>query len=274
MSIQDSKESLTCPHCGAPRQGESECARCGIIFAKVHAQLATPFAAAASAVESARTGVAPIDPEERTELLVRIVALPLALFVAWLLVNTSLGHALVRTFFGMWVHESGHAVTAWFCGFHAVPGPWFTPIAESRSFVFALMFSAAIIALMRFGWRAKRSGLVVFGAAALLLQLVGTVMLSLRAANALVLFGGDGGCLVLGSALMMTLYVGEDSPLRTNRCGLVSFPLGHSPSSTCFRPGGRPVPTRTSFHSASSKAWASAIPAGWWKTVDGRRQLW
>ena len=45
------------------------------------------------------------------------------------------GHCLQRTFLSMMVHELGHAVTAWWCGFGALPGLWKTLIPETRGVV-------------------------------------------------------------------------------------------------------------------------------------------
>jgi hypothetical protein len=75
------------------------------------------------------------------------LAVPGALVVAALVDHTELGAFLLRTFFGMWLHELGHAVAAWLCGFPAFPGPWFTPMAEERSALFALAIMAGLAAL-------------------------------------------------------------------------------------------------------------------------------
>lgn len=39
---------------------------------------------------------------------------------------------LARTFLTMWVHELGHAASAWLCGLGAFPGPWRTPVSGAR----------------------------------------------------------------------------------------------------------------------------------------------
>jgi hypothetical protein len=52
---------------------------------------------------------------------------------------------------------------------------------------------------------------MLLGAALALLQVIGTLGLSARAAAALITFGGDGGAIVIGSALMAMFFAGEDT---------------------------------------------------------------
>lgn len=61
--------------------------------------------------------------ESELEARLRHFGIPVALLLALLLVKTAAGHFLLRTFLSMWVHELGHAATAWLCGFPAFPGP-------------------------------------------------------------------------------------------------------------------------------------------------------
>ncbi len=56
------------------------------------------------------------DGEAALERRVKLLALPLALGVCALLAASQGGRFLLRLFCGMWVHEVGHAVTAWACG--------------------------------------------------------------------------------------------------------------------------------------------------------------
>jgi hypothetical protein len=129
-----------------------------------------------------------------------------ALVVARLLVATGIGHFFLRTFLGMWVHEAGHAVAAWLCGFPAFPGPWFTPTASERSPLFALLVAAAIGYGAYRAWRAERVALVWALAALLFVQFFCTVLIRAGSAMAFIYFAGDGGALVLGTLLMTTLY--------------------------------------------------------------------
>lgn len=148
------------------------------------------------------------------EFRLRLFALPVALACAWWFGATRLGNWLVPIFFSMWVHESGHAVTAWLCGYPAFPGPWLTPIGSSRAPVLALLAAAGLAFWVWRGWKERRLLRVVGGGTVLSLQFIGTVLLSHAAAQQLIYFGGDAGALVLGSVLMATVYAPADSRIR------------------------------------------------------------
>jgi hypothetical protein len=152
--------------------------------------------------------------ESRLEDRLRTWAIPAALLGAFLLVSLKPGHFLVRVFLSMWVHEIGHATTAWLCGFPAFPGPWLTPMAESRSGLFGLLVFAAIAAGAYWTWRTERRRLSLAVSALLAVQLFCTLALSEARAKQLVVFMGDGGCLVLGTLLMLTVYAPEDSAIK------------------------------------------------------------
>jgi hypothetical protein len=201
----------TCPHCGAPRPaGRLECPRCGVIYSKAEAR--------AAAIEAA----APAPPREDgflsegplLEARIRAWAIPSALACALLLVSTGPGRALVRIFFSMWVHELGHAAAAWLCGVLAVPGPWRTLTASGRSPLFAALVSAALIYALVRSWLAGRRKTAVCAGAVLALQLGCTLLPDLRTATALIVFAGDGGCLVLGTLLMASVYAPAEGAIR------------------------------------------------------------
>jgi hypothetical protein len=141
------------------------------------------------------------------ELRMRALALPLAIAVAWGVAHTGMPRSLMRIFFSMWIHEIGHAVTAWLCGLPAFPGPWFTPVAQQRSWLFALCLTALLVYGGQRAWRKKHPIAAGLCAALFLFQTVGTLALRLRQAQEWMIFGGDAGCLVLGTLLMATLYV-------------------------------------------------------------------
>jgi hypothetical protein len=151
------------------------------------------------------------DPD--VERRIRQLALPLALLLAFLVSRSGL-RGIARTFLTMWVHELGHATSAWLCGFGAFPGPWRTPISDGRLPLVSLMLVAALGYAGYRAWqvRAYRScaGLGVL----LLVQAWLTLGLRTHAAHGLVIFMGDGGCLLLGTALMATLYVAPGSALH------------------------------------------------------------
>ena len=157
LPMMDVSASSNCPRCAAPRAPLPECPRCGVIYAKADARAARANKAHAPVPErAAETSVqiAEVLPESARwrgeledaalELRLRQWALPVALAVAYLLLTTSVGHFLLRIFFGMWVHEVGHAAAAWLCGFPAFPGPWLTPVASQRSLFLALFLAAGL----------------------------------------------------------------------------------------------------------------------------------
>ena len=150
--------------------------------------------------------------DARRELLVCAVAPPAALVVAWALVASNSGHALVRTFVSMWIHELGHAVSAWACGYGAFPGPWRTPVSSGRMPLVVALVAGVLGWLGWRGWRARRPSVVAAAAGGLVIQLVCTT-LPAHSARALFTFGGDGGSLVLGALLVATVWADPEGPL-------------------------------------------------------------
>jgi len=150
----------------------------------------------------------------RAELWLARVAVPCALVLASILAHTGPGRFFMRTFAGMWLHELGHAVIAWLCGFPAFPGPWITGIAESRSVPFALLITAGLGCIAWRGWTEERRVLIALAASGFVLQLFGTLALSPDRAQLLITFGGDGGALVFGAALMATFFTPPGHPLH------------------------------------------------------------
>jgi len=212
-----------CPRCGRDRVPGPECPHCGVLYAKARPRAARPppdtgIGAGDWAAAGAERLLSPpviwlgdVDAARR-ELLIRAAAPPAALLVAWALVSSDAGHAFVRTFLSMWVHELGHAVTAWLTGHGAFPGPWQTFVSESRQPMVVACLAVALAALAWRGWRSGRPALAALGAAGLVVQLTCT-LLPPGAAGALITFGGDGGAMVLGAALVSTLWTDPEGPL-------------------------------------------------------------
>jgi hypothetical protein len=146
-----------------------------------------------------------------TELKYRIFALPVALLVARLIAGTGL--RMAAAMLAMVLHESGHAITAWLAGRWAVPLLWVTMHGEERSWGIVLVVSAAIILGGFLAWRAERRGWLGAAAAGLVLQL----MILRGPAGTLIVFGGDGGALVLATVLMATFYAPRESALYRSR---------------------------------------------------------
>jgi hypothetical protein len=151
------------------------------------------------------------DPE--IEKRIRQLALPAALALALVISRSGL-RGFARTFLTMWVHETGHAVTAWLGGFGAFPGPWLTPISEGRMPVVTVLLAALLGYAAFRAWTARALWTCAGVGVLLLLQLVMTFGTRAHQAHALILFGGDGGVLLLGTVLMATIYVAPGSVLH------------------------------------------------------------
>ena len=215
----------TCPWCNAPRAAGPTCPRCGANYAKAeliktqgHAAI-TPAPAAneetpvvpqvASAVIVGADERAGDDPVLEWKLCVGAIPAALALAAAF----HALTPSLQRIFFGMPVHELGHAVTAWLCGFTAIPTLWRTFMPESRGFFAAVVLAGALGYLLVRAWRAEKPGYVVLLAAALIVQGFGTLVLRENTALMLITFAGDGMGMVLAAALMASFFFGKRTQL-------------------------------------------------------------
>jgi hypothetical protein len=157
----------------------------------------------------------PVD--ERREARLRLAVVPGALLLAWLVTATGAGRFLARIFTGMWLHELGHAMTAWLCSIPAVPGPWMTPMGRARSAAVFLLVAAGLGIWAWRGWVTERRHRAVIASGLVLLQGGCSILLPLRSAHVVITFMGDGGALVLGTLLMASFYVHAESPLRTRR---------------------------------------------------------
>lgn len=145
--------------------------------------------------------------EGRLEARLRLAVLPVALGIAWLAVRSPGFQGLLRIFFTMPVHELGHAVTAWFCGFSATPTLWVTHVSDERSTFMTLVLSGLLGALVWQGWKRRRWAWLGVGAGLLAVHWTGRFGLTQTQAQALFFFGGDAGLMVLGALLMATFYV-------------------------------------------------------------------
>jgi hypothetical protein len=204
---------MRCPKCQFDHELQTtECLKCGIVFARYQAALEGAAAnQAVLAVPAPRSPVAPVTVRDDAlrELKYRIFALPLALLVARLVAGTGL--RLAASMLAMVLHESGHAITAWLTGRWAVPLLWVTPHGEERSWFIVLALSAAIISGGFLAWKAQRWGWVCAAGAVLILQ---WIVLCLRtSAEAMIVFWGDGGAMVLATILMATFYAPRESAL-------------------------------------------------------------
>jgi hypothetical protein len=224
--------AMRCPKCQFDHALQTtECLKCGIVFTRYQAALdaAAQQAAVAVPVAPALIEAGPMieadspSPSEALdvrraaskELTYRAFALPVALLVARGVVSTGL--RLPVSMLTMVLHESGHAITAWLTGRWAVPLPWVTMHGQSRGRLIVVLVTAAILfaglasfELRIWGWRwtwACITGVL------LLAQLI---ILCSPMQEALVVFGGDGGALVLAALLMAAFYAPRESALHKN----------------------------------------------------------
>ena len=220
--------NTTCPWCQTPREPGPTCPRCGANYAKAEAIKLQGRANAAAQ--------APVDPVEdiaEVEVVLGDVtsaeregfddldlewkfcvgAIPTMLCLALAFNAMDLGHSLQRMFLTMPVHELGHAVTAWLCGFGAIPSLWITRIAEDRGLMAPLALLGGVGFVMYRAWLAENRGLLVLGGAVLLLQAVGTLGIKTDTARALISFGGDGMGMVLATLLMSSFFFGKKTQL-------------------------------------------------------------
>jgi hypothetical protein len=232
---------MRCPKCQFDHPLQTiECLKCGIVFSRYRAALesaanqahpdvavavSTPPAlaepaAAANDAPRRNDELSDVRAEARTELKYRILALPAALLLARLVAGTGL--RMVAAMLAMVLHESGHAITAWLTGRWAVPLPWVTPHGQERSWLIVLLVTAVIGFAGFLAWKMERPGWVLAAAGLLLLQLI---VLTLPA-EAMIVFFGDGGALVLATLLMATFYAPRESRLYKSwglRWGLLAI---------------------------------------------------
>ena len=194
---------------------------CGVIYAKArHDDGLAPPPPPPTAASTTEAKAHPRDTwdsmgvDTALEFKLRVAAVPLALFVAWFATKSGIWHFLGRAFLSMWVHETGHALTAWLCAFGAIPGPWFTPIWETRSIAVGIIVTGGIGYMMYHGLASRQRWQVLLGATLLVLQITGTLVLDQRNAREFIILGGDAGCLVLGTLLMASFYTGPESGIH------------------------------------------------------------
>ena len=211
---------MRCPKCQFDHELQTtECLKCGIVFSRYHAaleaaanpsSLAVPLVQAPALSPDAAFSLQDIDApsDARKEFNYRLLALPLALLLARLIAGT--GVRVAVGMLAMVLHESGHAITAWLTGRWAVPLLWVTMHGETRSWSVVLILMSAIVFGGFLAWKAQRWGWLCIAGAVLLLQLI---FLSAPNPVALIVFGGDGGAMVLATILMATFYAPRDSAL-------------------------------------------------------------
>jgi hypothetical protein len=216
---------MRCPKCQFDHPLQTiECLKCGIVFSRYRAapesaaNQANPDAPMAMSTMAVSAPAALAEPatfsndalsrtDARRELKYRILTLPLALLLARLLAGTPL--RMAAAMLAMVLHESGHAITAWLTGRWAVPLLWVTPHGQERSWLIVLLVTAAILFGGFLAWKMERPGWLLAVGAVLVLQLIALS----SPAEAMIVFFGDGGALVLATILMATFYAPRESAL-------------------------------------------------------------
>lgn len=212
---------MQCPKCQFDHALQTtECLKCGIVFSRYlaaqeaaakRAAVAVPLPVVEPAALPYPATFADTDRGDALrELKYRVLAVPLALILARLIVRTGLG--IVAGMLAMVVHESGHAITAWLTGRWAVPMLWVTMHGDDRSWSVVLILTSAIAFGGFVAWKMERWGWVCIAGAVLLLQLF-FLSLPQYLDGSLIVFGGDGGALVLATILMATFYAPRESAI-------------------------------------------------------------
>ena len=228
--------SSKCAWCENPKTAGPTCSNCGADYAKAEAikqrgkaDIAPATAAVAGTAHNGFTmevidsSAAVADP--MLEKKICIAAMPSMLAFAFLVQISGFGTILQRIVFGMPIHELGHATVSWFCGFNAVPTLWKTLSPADRGIAASFVLFVSIAALANYGRQTMKNVWVVVAAFLLLLQGIGTFMLSERDARQYILFGGDGGGMVLATLLMLSFYFGKQTQLYSGglRWGFLSI---------------------------------------------------
>lgn len=214
--------TAACPWCNAPRAAGETCPRCGANYAKaemIRAHGRAPVADEAVAAPVPEPAVAATlvgmearaveDPELEWRLCAAAIPAALLIALAFHLVTPG----LQRIFFGMPIHELGHAISAWFCGYAALPTLWRTFVAEERGWLAPVALAGALGYMMVRAYLAEKHYLVALGAALLAVQAIGTFYIRETSAHVVFAFGGDGIGMVLATGLMATFFFGKRTQL-------------------------------------------------------------
>lgn len=213
-----------CAWCEHPKTAGPVCSSCGADYAKaeaikLHGKVQIDTAVEESditggpgfTIETVSGAIEVEDPALEKKLC--IITIPAMLAAGFLVQLTGLFSSVQRIVFGMPVHELGHATVAWFCGFNAIPTVWKTISPTDRGIVASILVFGGILALANYGRRKMESSWIFLAVCLLVLQGYGTFMLSQRDAEMYIIFGGDGGGMVIATLLMITFYSGKETQL-------------------------------------------------------------
>lgn len=205
---------MECPKChfDDPQQ-KDECLKCGLIFARYRAFEEAVADVSSAVPERSSQEIAEDQQKAKNEFRCRIFALPGALLLGWLL---NLALPTITAFLAMWLHEFGHAIAAWFCGYAAFPTAWITMIPDERGRWISVVLGAATIAGGYFAFRLQRWFWVAASAGVLALFVLGNLQTESHA-RLLFTFWGEGGAYALSTVLMLSFYARAESPITRNQ---------------------------------------------------------
>ena len=205
---------MECPKChfDDPLQ-KDECLKCGLIFARYQAFEQAVAEVSSDVPERSPQEVAEQQRKAKNEFLYRIFALPGALLLGWLL---NLAVPTITAFLAMWLHEFGHAIAGWLCGYAAFPTAWITMIPDERGRWISIVLGAATVAGGYFAFRLRRWFWFVASAGVFVLFFLGNLQPEAHA-RLLFTFWGEGGAYVLATVLMLSFYARADSPITRNQ---------------------------------------------------------
>lgn len=196
---------MVCAECGAKNGHLMGCSRSSIQVRSTEPTLAERIA------EDDAIETAPSAFEQY-----RLFAFPALYVVMWLVSDTGFGRFVLRTFFGMWLHELGHASAAWLTGRWALPLPWVT-FSFDRNIVVSLLMFGGAAALLRFGKQRDSVTTMALGGVLALATLLGHLAPT-SFQEPFFTFGGEAGAMVFGALLSCGFLV--RSPLRLFQGGL------------------------------------------------------
>ncbi|MDX2088670.1 MAG: hypothetical protein SFX73_12515 [Kofleriaceae bacterium] len=167
------------------------------------------------------------------EWKLRAGAVPVAVGLALAFHGCETGHLAQRSALSMPLHELGHALTAWWCGFSAIPTLWKTLIPESRGIVLPAAVAALNGFLLWRGWVSGKNAVFAFGAVLGVLQFFAYTSTT-ETAHMAITFGGDAGGMILGTGLMLLFFVPESSKLREHHLRYGFLGIGAAGLVDCF----------------------------------------
>jgi hypothetical protein len=157
------------------------------------------------------------DPRSFDSTIVNAVAPPLVSLLAITAWRGPLQGMLIG--FYVWVHEFGHAIVAWLCGYRALPLPigWANIETTKSLFVyFGVLFLLGLLFVS--GVREKKPAAIAAAIVIALAQAVMTWRMSEERALEWIVFSGVGGEFVLSAAMMVLFFFRLPEKFRWGGC--------------------------------------------------------